>query len=55
MNARFASVDARFNSVDARFNSLEGRINNLTLVVFGNVATTILTAVGIIVAVLITR
>jgi hypothetical protein len=34
---------------------MDARINTLYLVVFGNIATTILTAVGIIVTVLLTR
>jgi hypothetical protein len=43
------------NGMNARFNAVEARLNTITLIVFDNVATTIVTAVGIIAAVLITR
>jgi hypothetical protein len=43
------------NGMNARFNAVEARLNTITLIVFDNVATTIVTAVGIIAALLITR
>jgi hypothetical protein len=43
------------NGMNARFNAVEARLNTITLIVFGNVATTIVTAVGIIAELLITR
>jgi len=55
IETKLDSHTERFNSIDARFNSVEARLNTLTIIVFGNVATTILTAVGIIAAVLFTR
>jgi hypothetical protein len=55
IETRLTSYNDRFNTIDTRLNSLDARLNTLTLIVFGNVATTILTAVGIIAAVIITR
>jgi hypothetical protein len=45
-------VEGLDTSLNARITSLDNRINTLTIVVFGNIATTILAAVGIILAVL---
>ena len=52
MGNRLTSME---NSIQGLRSEMNSRLNTLTVVVFGNVATTVLTAVGIIVAVLITR
>ena len=44
-----ATINSRFNTLE---NSMNARFNTLTLVVFGNVTATILTAVGVVVTVL---
>ena len=49
------SIQGLRSEMNSRFSEVNSRLNTLTVVVFGNVATTVLTAVGIIVAVLITR
>ncbi len=41
--------------MNSRFSEMNSRMNVLTQIAFGNVAATILTAVGIVLAVLITR
>ena len=41
--------------MNSRFGEMNSRMNVLTQIAFGNVAATILTAVGIVLAVIITR
>ena len=48
-------INSLRGDINARFGEMNSRMNVLTQVVFGNVAVTILTAVGIVVAVIITR
>ncbi|HZA22963.1 MAG TPA: hypothetical protein VFA32_10235 [Dehalococcoidia bacterium] len=59
VNARFSEVNSRLtsleNSINSRFSEVNSRLNTLTMLMFISVGATILTAVGIIVAVLITR
>ena len=43
------------SDMNSRFGEMNSRFNVLTQIAFGNVAVTILTAVGIVVAVIITR
>jgi hypothetical protein len=45
MNARFTALESRIDS----------KVNTLYTIAFGNVAATILTAVGIVVAVILTK
>ena len=52
---RLSNVEGQVQQMGERLTGVENRLNTLTIVVFGNIATTILTAVGIIAAVLITR
>ena len=48
-------MNSRFSEMNSRFSEVNSRMNVLTQIAFGNVAATILTAVGIVLAVLITR
>ena len=48
-------MNSRFGEMNSRFSEMNSRMNVLTQIAFGNVAATILTAVGIVVAVMITR
>ena len=48
-------MNSRFGEMNSRFSEMNSRMNILTQIAFGNVAATILTAVGIVVAVIITR
>jgi len=48
-------MNSRFGEMNSRFSEMNSRMNVLTQIAFGNVAATILTAVGIVAAVLITR
>lgn len=59
LNVRLSEVNSRLtsleNSVNARFSEVNSRLNTLTMLMFISVGATILTAVGIIATVLITR
>ncbi len=48
-------MNSRFGEMNSRFSEMNSRMNVLTQIAFGNVAATILTAVGIVLAVIITR
>jgi chromosome segregation ATPase len=50
LSQRLTSLE---NTTNSRFNSVDARLNTLTIVVFGNVAATVLAAVGLVVAILI--
>jgi hypothetical protein len=50
---RLSRLEGQTAEMSQRITSLENRVNTLTSVVFGNIATTILTAVGIIATVLL--
>jgi hypothetical protein len=52
---RLLTIETKLDSHTERFNSIDARLNTLTLIVFGNVAATILGVVGIIATVLLTR
>ena len=48
-------MNSRFSEMNSRFSEVNSRMNVLTQIAFGNVAATILTAGGIVLAVIITR
>ena len=50
-----AEVQTLRTEMNSRFGEMNSRLNVITQIAFGNVAVTILTAVGIVVAVIITR
>jgi hypothetical protein len=53
VDARFTQVDRRFDEVDRRFDRVEGDINELRSLVWWLWATTIITILGVLVAVLL--
>ncbi len=50
-----SEVQTLRTDMNSRFGEMNSRMNVLTQIAFGNVAATILTAVGIVLAVIITR